>query len=98
MRMIRAVAAAVPLFVFGCKPSSSPTARGAPPGQATTPTAPAAPQVPMFHAIYMNMDMSRPLVDTSLAPGGLAGLSLQAPEGTQVSSERGQTMLLSAGV
>lgn len=69
--------------------------------KATTTAAPAAtPTGPVFKAKVMGMDMQKPLVDTSLDPAGLTGLTLQAPEGARVEKHMpgGGARVVAAGV
>lgn len=67
---------------------------------AATTAAAAAPTGPVFKAKMMGMDMSKPLVETSLAPAGLDGLVLQAPEGAKVEKHMpgGGARVVAAGV
>ncbi len=77
---------------------SAPSPQGvASPAAAPQPAVPAAPAVPMFHATAMGFDMSKPLVNIDLGPGGLPGVSLQGPEGTRVETERHRARVIQAG-
>ncbi len=58
---------------------------------------PAPPARPMFRATLMGANMSRPLVTTDLAPAGLAGMTIEAPEGVRVERVRGDAHVLQAG-
>ncbi|MEI8254315.1 MAG: hypothetical protein WCJ30_01445 [Deltaproteobacteria bacterium] len=67
------------------------------PAPAVAAAVPAAPARPMFRATYMGTDMSRPLVTTDLTPAGLAGMTIEAPEGVRVEQERRAAHLVQAG-
>jgi hypothetical protein len=75
------------------------TGAAAKPTSATPPPKPTATG-PVFKAKMMGMDMDRPLVETSLAPAGLDGLVIQAPEGAKVEKHvpGGGARVVAAGV
>ena len=100
-------ASAVVLLAAACskpsadgKPASSTSITAATVPAATTAAAAPAPTGPVFKAKMMGMDMSKPLVETSLAPAGLDGLVLQAPEGAKVEKHvpGGGARVVAAGV
>ena len=77
------------------------TSAASKPTAAATQTAPAPTATgPVFKAKMMGFDMSKPLVETSLAPAGLDGLVVQAPEGAKVEKHvpGGGARIVAAGV
>lgn len=116
LALLRAAIVALPLAIAGCGESGTTTSSASPSGSTaakpaasnkTAASSSGAPSAkapvssgPMFKAKMMGMDMSKPLVDTSLDKGGLKGLSLQAPEGAEVEEDKlgGGAKVVAAGV
>ncbi len=112
--VLRAAALCLPLALLGaCGESGATTSSASPSGSAKpatsnktasssggTPSAkPPVSSGPVFKAKMMGMDMSKPIVETSLDKGGLPGLTIQAPEGANVEEDKlSGTRIVAAGV